>query len=238
MRLNRILMNEEGSSPGGGVPPVVAPATPPASPGATPPAEPAVPISQLKTVIGEVFGELRNGLFADLRKAGALGKEKPVPEPSAAAPASPGLSMADVEAFVSRDRVLTRVEIENKLTVEQSGYMRAALKEIDPSELPAKAASYLTAMGLAKGAEPTPSTPAAAVVAVPASGPPISDKGSPAPGSATNWEREYAENPIGMSPAARAAMDAKYGVEKARRMRVEAAQRQGENIRVTATPQR
>lgn len=192
--------------------------------------------------MGEVFGELRNGLFADLRKAGALGKEKTPPEPpsspSAAAPASPGLSMADVEAFVSRDRVLTRVEIENKLTEAQSGYMRAALKDADPLELPAKAASYLTAMGLAKGAEPIPLTPAAAVVAVPASGPPISDKGSPAPGSATNWEREFAENPIGMSPAARAAMDAKHGVEKGRRMRIEAAQRQGENIRVTVTQQR
>lgn len=69
------------------------------------------------------------------------------------------------------------------------------------------------------------------IPAVP-SQPPISDKGSPAPGGVLDWEREYAENPIGMSSAARQRMDAKYGPEKARRMRVEAAQRQAEGIKV------
>lgn len=63
--------------------------------------------------------------------------------------------------------------------------------------------------------------------------PPISDKGSPAPGNASDWEREFAENPIGMSPAARQRMDAKHGVEKARKMRLEAANAQAERIKVT-----
>lgn len=91
--------------------------------------------------------------------------------------------------------------------------------------------------GFDKGQSAAPTAPTAATaapnVAVPPAGPPISDKGSPAPGGVTNWEREFAENPVGMSQAARALMDAKYGVEKARRMRVEAATERQGHIRVT-----
>lgn len=91
--------------------------------------------------------------------------------------------------------------------------------------------------GFNKGqsAAPTAQTASATApnVPVPPVGPPISDKGSPAPGGVTNWEREFAENPIGMSAAARALMDAKHGVEVARRMRVEAATARQGHIRVT-----
>lgn len=93
-----------------------------------------------------------------------------------------------------------------------------------------------------KQATATPATPPATSTTVTApaqpapSGPPLSDKGSPAPGGVVNWEREFAENPGFMSPAARAAMDAKYGIEKARRMRIDAVNApggQGERLRVT-----
>jgi hypothetical protein len=43
-------------------------------------------------------------------------------------------------------------------------------------------------------------------------------------------------NPIGMSPQARAQMDAELGVEKARKMRLEAARGQAEQMRVTTKP--
>lgn len=91
--------------------------------------------------------------------------------------------------------------------------------------------------GFNKGQPAAPTAATATQATVPQvtqpAGPPISDKGSPAPGGVTNWEREFAENPVGMSAAARSLMDAKFGVEKARRMRVEAAQNVQGNMRVT-----
>lgn len=235
-------MNEEGGSPGGGSAPP--PAVPPASTAATPPVETAIPVSQLKAVVSEAFGELRNGLFADLRKAGALGKEKPSAEspatptpPSAAAPAQTGLSMADVEAMLEQDRAITRAQIEHKLNDAQVRRMKSALKADKPEDVGTWATAYLSDMGLVRTETPTTTTTTASTPALPG-GPPISDKGSPAPGGVTNWEREFADNPLGMSEAARALMDAKHGTEKARRMRIEAAQRQGERISVVANPQR
>lgn len=249
MQSKRILMNEEDGSPGGGSAPPSAPASPSASNGATPPAEPAVPVSQLKAVIGEVFGELRNGLFADLRKAGALGKDKTVEQPNsppspplqpspAAAPASSGLSAEVVQAMIVQERVFARAEAEHKLTDGQIEWMRSALKGVPADELPTKANAFLRSMGIVKGAsEPSPATTTATVPVQPTSAP-ISDKGAPAPGGATPWEREFAENPIGMSAASVNAMFAVHGAEKARRMIVEAGLRQAERIKVAVKPQR
>lgn len=231
-------MNEEGGSPGGGSVPPVAPATPPASAGAAPAAEPTVPVSQLKAVIGEVFGELRNGLFADLRKSGALGKEKsaesqPAPQsPSAAAPASSGLSAEDVQSMMLQERVFARAEAEHKLTDTQVEWMRTALKGVPAEELAARSSAFLRSMGIAKGAS-EPSTPQTPAVVVPQSTqPPISDKGAPSPGGATAWERELSENPLGMSPASVTAMMAQLGAEVARKKIVEAGMRQAERIRL------
>ena len=63
--------------------------------------------------------------------------------------------------------------------------------------------------------------------------PPISDKGSPAPGGVLDWERELAENPIGMSAAAFQRMVAKHGSGEAWRLRIEASNRQAAAIKVT-----
>lgn len=239
MQRKQFLMNEEGGSPGGGSVPPVAPATPPASTGAAPAAEPTVPVSQLKAVIGEVFGEFRNGLFADLRKSGALGKEKaeshPAPQsPPAAAPASSGLSAEDVQSMMLQERVFARAEAEHKLTDAQVEWMRTALKGVPASELATRSSAFLRSMGIAKGAsEPsTPPTPA-----VPQSTqPPISDKGAPSPGGVTAWQRELAENPINMSPAAVNAMIAELGAEPARKRIIEAGMRQAERITLKVKP--
>jgi hypothetical protein len=245
MQLKRIFMKEEDGSPGGGAAPPPAPAEPTAS-DAAPKAEPSVPVSQLKAVVVEAFSELRNGLFADLRKAGALGKEKaaapePTPAPSqsppAVAPASTGLSAADVQSMLIQERVFARAEAEHKLTDTQVEWMRSALKGVSADELPTKASSFLRSMGIVKGAsEPQPTT--APVPAPQPSGPPISDKGAPAPGGVNAWQREYSENPIGMSPAAVAAMMSEHGAEKARRMIVEAGMRQAERIKLQSKPTR
>lgn len=245
MQLKRFLMNEEGGSPGGGSAPPAAPPSPPASTGAATPAEPTVPVSQLKAVIGEVFGEFRNGLFADLRKSGALGKEKPAepsqqPQPqslSVAAPASSGLSADDVQSMMLQERVFARAEAEHKLTDTQVEWMRTALKGVPAGELTTKASAFLRSMGIAKGAsEPSTQPPAAAPVQ--STTPPISDKGAPSPGGVTAWQRELTENPLGMSPAAVTAMMSELGADVARKKIVEAGMRQAERIRLSVKASR
>jgi hypothetical protein len=231
---NRFLMNEEDASPGGGsVPP--APAEPTATPAAAPAPEPAIPISQLKSVIGEVFGELRNGIFADLRKAGALKKDEPVTpaKQPAAAPASTGLTAAEVQQMLERDRVLTRAEIEHKLTPAQAKRMRGILEADRPEDVSGWVSSFVTDMGLVRTETSTPATPSTPAVPNTA---PISDRGAAAPAGAVGWRYEL-NNPIGMSSAARTQMDAELGADKARRMRLDAARKQAGEMRVAFGPQ-
>lgn len=231
-QLTRFLMNEEDGSPGGGsVPP--APAEPTATPAAVPAPEPTIPVSQLKSVIGEVFGELRNGIFADLRKAGALKKDEPATpaKQPAAAPASTGLTAAEVEAMLERERVVTRVATEHKLTDAQVKRMKGLLAAERPEDVSGWVSSFVTDMGFVRAENPaTPSTPALPSAA------PISDRGAAAPAGAVGWRYEL-NNPIGMSSASRAQMDAELGAEKGRRMRLDAARKQAESMRVVFGPQ-
>lgn len=239
MKLNRILRNEEGASPGGG-------AVPPA-PVAEPQAQADAPVTMtaLKELLGtlktEIVTEAKNGVNADLRRAGVFKKQEPAVEtPATPVPAknpgtpnaAAGLSLADVEAMLERERVITSRATEHKLSDAQIRRMKSALSGVTPDAFATEADAFLNDLGLVKAHVPTPSQPQAPVVQ-PGAAQPISDKGSPAPGGVLDWEREYAENPIGMSSAARQRMDAKYGPEKARRMRIEAAQRQAEVIKVT-----
>jgi hypothetical protein len=226
-------MNEVDGSSGNGAP---APPPAPAESAAAPPtpAPAAVTLDQVKSLMAETLNGFKNAMFADMRKAGALGKDKPAeppapaPAPSAAAPASPGLTMDEVKAIVARDRALTLAAAEHKLTPQQVARMTSALDAEKPEDPGTWAKTYLADMGLARTAEQsTPATPVPQPTAVP-----TSDKGSPAPGGVVNWEREFAENPAGMSQAARALMDAKHGADKARKMRVEAAQSQLARIKV------
>lgn len=62
---------------------------------------------------------------------------------------------------------------------------------------------------------------------------PLSDKGPPAPNHHSPWKLEFQENPIGMSVAARRAMDAELGADRARSMRLDAARQRADGIRVT-----
>lgn len=189
-------------------------------------------------MVDEKIDTKQNAAFAKLRKDGLLGKDKPSSEstatpapqsPPAAAPTSMGLSAADVQAIVDRTTAITRVQVENKLSDAQVKRMRSALETEKPEDVSTWVSTYLTDMGLVRTAESNPATPTSQPQPTAA---PISDKGSPAPGGAVNWEREFAENPVGMSPAARALMDAKHGAEKARKMRVEAGQAQMARMKV------
>jgi hypothetical protein len=232
MKLNRILRNEEGASPGGGaVPP--APVEPQAQ------AEPPVTMSALKELLGtlktEIVTEAKNGVNADLRRAGVFKKTKddePPPSAAAAAPATTGLSAAEVQAMLKRDRVVTTRSMKHELDPAKVRWLESALQGVEPERLDEVADSFLNELGLAKAAANTAPQPPSPQIQ-PGAHAPISDKGSPAPGGVLDWEREFAENPIGMSPAGRQRMDAKYGAEKARQMRLEAARAQADRIRVT-----
>lgn len=233
MKLNRILRNEEGASPGGG-------AFPPAPVETQAQAEPPVTMSALKELLGslktEIVTEAKNGVNADLRRAGVFKKAKddePPPNPAAAAaPASTGLSAADVQAMLKRDRVVTTRSVKHGLEPAQVRWLETALSSVEAERLDEVADSFLSDLGLAKAPTST-AQPQVTTTVQPSNAQPASDKGSPAPGGVLDWEREFAENPIGMSSAARQRMDAKHGAEKARRMRIEAAQAQAERIRVT-----
>lgn len=230
-------MNEADASPGGGV----APASPAESPAAiATPAPAIVSPDQVKSLINETLSGFKNSFFAEMRKAGVLGKEKPAPEsptiptpasPTAAAPAPTGLTEAVLEARLEQERVLVRAQVENKLTDAQVKRMKLALKAEQPEDAAAWTSAYLTDLGLVR--TPEQATQVTSIPQPQPTGQPISDKGSPAPGGVVNWERELAENPIGMSAAARSAMDAKHGADKARQMRLEAAQAQAARIKVT-----
>lgn len=235
----RIFMNEADGGSGNGAqvaPP--APAAPAAAP--TAPEPPATSIvDQVANLIDTKLKAFENGFFANARKAGVLKKDEPAPptsqSPSAAAPAPTGLSMADVEAMLERERVITRVATEHKLSDAQVKRMKGLLTAEKPEDVSGWVSSFVTDMGLARATEP--SNPVTPTPQPQPSGHPISDKGSPAPGGVVNWEREFAENPLGMSAAARAAMDAKHGREKAVKMRLDASQQQAARIKVTTTQQ-
>lgn len=231
-------MNEADGSPGGGAVPAV-PAEPPAAPAAPAPA--AVTVDQVKSLMTEMLTGFKNATFAELRKAGALGKEKSSPDPTAApspqspaaaVPASTGLSLAEVEAMLEQQRVVTRAAVEHKLTDAQVKRLNNALKTDKPEDIAAWTNTYLTDMALVKQPD-QPSTPVTPASAPQPGGAPISDKGSPAPGSGSNWHREFADNPLGMSAAAITAMNAELGVEVARKKRIEAVNARGSQIRVT-----
>lgn len=240
-KFKRIFMNEVDAGSGNGAQP--APATP-AQPAAQPASE-APSIDAIKSTVGEMLAGFRaelttwkNGFFADARKAGVLKKEEgpppstPAPQP-AAAPAPTGLTAADVQQMLERDRVLTRAEIEHKLTPAQAKRMRAMLEAERPDDVSGWVSAFMTDMGLVRTQDQqppvTPQQPA-----VQPNTAPVSDKGSPAPGTASSWQRELAERPLSMSAAARAAMDAELGERVARQKRIDAARAlHGNTLRVT-----
>lgn len=81
----------------------------------------------------------------------------------------------------------------------------------------------------------TPTTPNPAASVQPSTAPPASDKGSPAPGGTVQWEAEFMRDPLRMSPAAKAAAEAKHGKEKFTKMRLERIAELAPNIRVSVT---
>lgn len=231
-RLSKFLMNETDGSPGGGSPPPT-----PADPAAPKPESVApqpLTLDQVNAAVAKQLETFQNGFFANARKAGLLPKEKtpePTPTPPKDAPPA-GLSMADVEALLERNTVITARATKHGLTDAQVARLKAGTASAPLESFAAEVDSFLADMGLAKSATTQQAAPAQPQPQ-PSNHQPISDKGAPVPGGVLDWEREFQENPIGMSVAARRAMDAKYGEAKARAMRLEAARHKAEALRVT-----
>jgi hypothetical protein len=156
-----ILRNEEGASPGGGAPPADSPTAPQ---GAAPLDVNAIG-SLIKGVVAESFGELRNGLFADLRKAGALKQDKP-PAPTPAptpveAPAASGMTASDVQTLMARERAFARATASVGLSPEQEALVEQTYRAVNPPDPYEWASTFIKVMGLGK----PPQAPAAAAPA-------------------------------------------------------------------------
>lgn len=185
------------------------------------------------TAVDAKLKAFENGLFANARKAGLLKKEEPAPATPTAA--STALSMDDVKAMIARENAIARIATEHKLKPEAEKRLRDAVEFAKPDDALGYCTSFVTDLGLVR-TTPDPSTTVTAPnVPVVPNAAPISDRGSPAPNGAVGWKFEMT-NPIGMSTAARAQMDAELGPEKARKMRLEAAKAQAEGMRVTINP--
>lgn len=196
------LMNEEGASPGGGAAPVP-PASAPAS-GATATQAPA-PSLTADDVKG-MLSEFRNGLFADLRKTGALKGEKPAESTpaQASAPAATAPSMADLERTIEIKFAVNQMRSDHGLSEAAATHLKAYLSNSKPDDVYSAAKSFLGDLGLVKA--PTQPVPATAAVTPPAQAAPsqpapiaTAKLGSPAPGDSLDVETLVASNPLNVS---------------------------------------
>lgn len=208
-------MNEEDGSPGGGAV-TPAPAEPPASPAA--PAPTAVTVDQVKTLMAETLTGFKNAFFADMRRAGALKKDEPVasqPAPAAAtAPAPVGLTATDVQQMLERDRVLTRVEVEHKLTPAQAKRMRSIVEAEKPADVSDWVSNFVTDMGFAKpNTPPAQATQAQAPAPAPAK-PNVSDRGTAAPTDTRDFNGILHSRPLEMTGHDVEALKVLHGEDK------------------------
>ncbi len=221
------LRNEEGASPGGG-----SPTPPPAPPTAPPPGgngngSSSVSIDDIKGVVGSMLGELRNGIFADLRKAGALKQDKtnetpPQPAPSPATPASAleSLSKVDVERMLDVRSASERMRHERKATDAQLRHFQRAVEFEKPTDVFAFASSYFDDLGIGKAApapvNPLPSNPAPQLPGTPPA--PLADRGPPSPAPNRDVDAILEANPLSLTQHDIARLKAKHGEAKAREM--------------------
>ena len=191
-------MNEEDGSPGGGAA-AHAPAEPPASPAA--PAPTAVTVDQVKTLMAETLTGFKNAFFADMRRAGALKKDEPAapqPAPAAATTTAPAaLTATDVQQMLERDRVLTRVEVEHKLTPAQAKRMRSIVEAEKPADVSDWVSNFVTDMGFAKPNTP-PEQATQAQAPAPAK-PNVSDRGTAAPTDTRDFNGVLNSRPLEMT---------------------------------------
>lgn len=224
--------------PGGSPAPAPPPGGDPPAPAPTP-APDVVFTPEQQAVVNKLVGQAR----IEGRNAAKPPQPAPQPAPTPAPQPEPKLTLEDVYRELNETKMRARFDkqaLRRGISDEAADDLFDLYKAHKPTDDENWFAEREKRLVLKQAATP-PATSTPALVPQPApNGPPLSDKGSPAPGGVVNWEREFAENPGFMSTAARAAMDAKYGVDKARRMRIDAVNApggQGERLRVTTKSQ-
>ncbi len=133
-------------------------------------------LEQLSRLIDAKLTDQRNGIFADLRKAGALGK---APKADADTP-NPTQSPAadDVQTLIARERAFNRAISSVRLNDTQFARMERAFQLEKPDDPAAWVRDWTADLGIGKQETgPSASNPAAA----PRSAHPVSDSGAPAP---------------------------------------------------------
>ena len=209
-RLRRILMNAHptdgapGGQPSTGTGAPAAPAQ-----GASNAAEPSQ-AEQLKSLLTPMLADFRNGIFADLRKAGALGKGAKADDGQPAATTPQPASTADeVQSIVTRERAFNRAISSVQLTDAQFSRMERAFQLEKPEDPGAWVRDYVADLGVGKqsalGAQP-PTNPA-----VNPATPPASAGGAPAPLPAASHQAE----PWRHSKDDVAALIREHGMQKA-----------------------
>ncbi len=229
MNPKRILRNEEDASPGGGaIPP--APAEPQAQ------ADAPITMSALRGVLdefktslkSEVVTEAKNGVNADLRRAGVFKKNSepseattaPTNPPAGSASASTGLSMTDVEAMLEMQDVVSTRRAEYKLSDALTRRMKASLSGVSRESLASEADAFLNDLGLAKATTSTATkqaapAPAAPVAAIPNPANNITDRGPATAGDVRDVETLVQTRPLEMSSSDFERLTLKVGREKA-----------------------
>lgn len=178
------FMAPEDSSPGGGSPPAGGGASPPGSATAAPasgtaPAATAIdPAALAREVAAAVGPQVRDSIFAELRKSGVLGgKAGQAPQASTAEtpPAASGasaLSLSDVETLLASRETFARELARFDIPDSAIARARQALNVEKPSDVASWAKTYATDMGWKERAAPsaaaattTPNPTAAAAAA-------------------------------------------------------------------------
>jgi len=218
-------MNEEDASPGGGASvPVVATEAP--AQGAAPSA--VVTMDALKSVLTEAMTSVRNGIHADLRKAGVYDTKPskaaaPADVPSATVAPAAATQSVDVQQLLARESAFVRAVAPAGLTDEQYAVVEETYRAVNPPDPRAWAAGFLKAMGIGKTNAP-PSTnndqkQAPSAAAVPAAVQRVApDLGSPAPGNQRDEEAIMLNRPLDGNGHDFERMVSKHGKEKALQM--------------------
>lgn len=262
MFIRPIPRNEEGASPGGGAPQPAAPASPAANQGAT--AAPSIEelVSKISAAVSsnvdQKMADFKNAVFADLRRSGALKSDKPSPTAPApaptpveapAAPSAPGgMTAAEVQTLMARERAFTRAVASASLTDRQLARMEETYRAVNPPDPAEWARGYLEDMGIGKAnatpATPTPSDnnkpaqPQAAPVAASAPGPTFSDKGPAATSSARDPAAILQHRPTEATMDDFRRLSAQHGQLKALQMWTDQAMAYLQTVRVVPESKR
>jgi hypothetical protein len=218
----------------GALPPAPAPAGDP-----TPAPVPAPAPAPAEVAFTPEQQAVINKLVGQARQEGRNAAKPPAPAPAPIVPSAPEpkLTLEDIARELAETKMRARFD-KQALRRGFSDDTTDDLFDLYKAHKPTDDETWFTEREkrlVLKQAATPPGTQNPAPLPVVPNTAPLSDRGSPAPNGAVGWRYEL-NNPIGMSTAARAQMDAELGVDKARKMRLEAARGQASTMKVAFGP--